>query len=188
VKVILCDVDGVLADFVGGLCIELSRRGFAKCANDIKHWDLKESLSPEETRAAYEVMSVPGFCHGLAWYEGARDFFAELVREGDVLAVTAPFDGSETWERERKAWMAPAIERKRVLAISGDFKHHVRGDVLIEDHPKTAHDWLEANPDGIALLIDRPWNGPGAKEWHMHARMYRVKSYDDALTTIRECA
>jgi 5'(3')-deoxyribonucleotidase len=182
-KVILCDVDGVLADFVGALCAELRRK-----PEEIRHWELAQSLSPQEARVALEIMARPGFCHGLAWYDGAKEFLTSLRAEGDVFAVTAPFDGSETWERERKAWLAPYLERKRVFAVSGQFKQLVRGDVLIEDHPGTAYEWCRTNKDGIALLLDRPWNQPGSAEWQIHRRMYRARSYGDALTILRECA
>lgn len=185
-KTILCDADGVFLDFVGALCLELVKQGFQYSPEDFRSWDLREALSREATRAMFEIMGQPGFCHSIAWYEGAREFFEALAKEGNVFVVTAPFD-SETWERERKAALQP-FPRNRVLPIPGEHKKLVRGDVLIEDHPGNAFDWLEANPEGIALLIDRPWNGFTAKEWHCHRRMYRVKSYAEALTTIRECA
>lgn len=186
-KRILCDVDGVLVDFVQGLCSALAGHGLFYRPQDFLHWDLRETLSHEAQRAVLQVLTSPGFCQGLEWYEGARDFLDELQREGEVYLVTAPYDGSETWERERKAAMAP-FPRSKVLPVPGEHKRVVRGDVFIEDHPKTAHDWLEEHEEGIALLIDRPWNGPHSKEWHCHRRMYRVKDYVEALTTIRECA
>ncbi len=185
-KRILCDADGVFVDFIGGLCTELGKRGFVRKPADIKSWSLEESLTPKEARECMHIMSAPGFCHGLAFYEGGPEFLGALKEEGELFVVTAPFDGSETWERERKARLEPLIARKRVLPISGEFKHLVRGDILIEDHPGTAFEWLQSNTNGHAVLIDRPWNGPGAKEWHMHRRMYRAKSYVEALSIVKE--
>jgi 5'(3')-deoxyribonucleotidase len=185
---LLVDVDGVLADFVSGLCARLKERGFTRTPEDIRSWSLEDSLTAEEVRECMHIMSVPGFCRSLEWYEGAKDFLRLLRGAGDVFAVTAPFDASETWERERKAWLESHIPRKQVLPISGEFKRLVRGDVLIEDHPGTACEWLEDNPSGVAILIDRPWNGPKAKEWNMHRRMYRASSYSAALNIIWELA
>ncbi len=182
------DVDGVLADFIGGLCGELCARGVQKTPDNIKHWDLGLSLSESEMRHVHEIMCAPGFVHSLEWYEGAKDFVRELAREGDVHAVTAPFRSSPSWMHERLGWLTSEIAGDRVHFVSGKYKHLMRGDVLVEDHPKTAHDWCEANPSGIAVLIDRPWNRPGAHEWHMHSRMYRVRSFEEALQAIRECA
>lgn len=186
--IILKDVDGVLADFVGGLCLELRARGFDRKPEDVKHWDLSLSFSEAEMRAAHDIMCTPSFVHGLDWYEGAREFVRELRLEGEVHAVTAPFRSSASWMYERLCWLSSEIPGERIHFVSGKYKSLVRGDVLVEDHPKTAHDWCEANPQGIAVLIDRPWNSPSAAEWHMHSRMYRVRSYDEALQAIRECA
>lgn len=190
-KRILLDCDGVVADFIGGVCAGLKARGFERTPEDVKHWALEHSFTEEETRATYELMKEPGFCHELEWYEGARDFLRDLLREGEVHVVTAPFRDGTSWMNERLAWLSsemPGAAGDRVHFIQGKHKHIVRGDVLIEDHPMTAHDWLVANPDGIAILIDRPWNRPGAAEWHAHARMYRVRSFDEALRVVRECA
>lgn len=185
---ILSDCDGVLADFVGGLCLELTARGFDRKPEEIRHWDLAMTLSEEEMRAAHEIMRTPGFVHSLEWYPGARDFVRELRHEGEAHAVTAPFRSSASWMYERLGWLSSEIPGDRIHFVSGAYKHLVRGDVLIEDHPKTAHDWCETNQSGIAILIDRPWNGPSSAEWHMHSRMYRVRSFDEALQAIRECA
>lgn len=186
---VLLDCDGVLADLVGRLCEELALRGFKKTPEDVKHVQLALSYSAEEMRASHEIMSAPGFCHGLAWYEGAREFVRDLTKHNfETHVVTAPFKTSPTWMNERLAWLAPEVPSERVHFVAGKYKHLFRGDVLVEDHPTTAHDWLEANPKCIALLIDRPWNRPGAEEWRPHRHMYRVKSFAEAEQVIRECA
>lgn len=182
--IILSDCDGVLSDFVGGLCTELALRGFSRTPESIQHWDLALSLGPEELRAAHDVMSSPGFCHGLAWYEGAKELLRGLGGVGDVHAVTAPFRNGATWMQERMAWLSSAIAVDRVHFVSGKYKHLMRGNVLLEDHPKTAHDWCEHNPDGVAILIDRPWNRAGAQEWHAHRNMYRAESFARALEIV----
>ncbi len=186
--IILTDIDGVLADFVGALCEELQARGFETTPEDVKHWDLAASLSSDEMRAALEVMTTPGFCHGLEWYEGARQFLAALGTLGEVHALTAPLRSASSWVPERLSWLARDLDGDRVHFVSGKHKHMMRGDVLIEDHPKNAIEWLDAHPRGIAILIDRPWNSPDAVEFWPHARMYRAKSYEGALQVLRECA
>lgn len=182
--IILSDCDGVLADLVKNLCFELVNQGFDKCPDDIRHFDFSLSLSPEELRAALDIMASPGFCQGLPWYDGAKEFIASLGGFGEVHALTAPFRNGSTWMPERMAWLSPTIPADRVHFVSGKYKHLVRGHVLIEDHPKTGHDWCVANPDGVAVLIDRPWNRAGANEWHAHRNMYRAESFDRALQIV----
>lgn len=180
--IVLTDVDGVLADFCGGLCAELQSRGFGRSPEEIKHWDLSLSLTAAELRATHDIMSSPGFCHGLAWYEGAREFLGGLP--GQVHAVTAPFRNGPTWMHERMTWLSSTIPADRVHFVSGKFKHLVRGDVLIEDHPENAAAWLQAHPHGVAILVDRPWNRPGSAEWTLHQRMYRAESFERALQIV----
>ncbi len=182
--IVLTDVDGVLADFVGGLCTALALRGFLRTPSSIQHWDLSLSLGPEELRAAHDAMSSPGFCYGLAWHEGARRFLHELHGLAEVHALTAPFRNGSTWIQERMSWLAGDIHAERVHFVSGKYKHLVRGDVLLEDHPETAYAWCEAHPNGVALLIDQPWNRPGSKEWHVHRNLYRVESFNRALEIV----
>lgn len=182
--IIMSDCDGVLADFVGGLCSELAARGFSRTAEEFKHWDLSLTLSPEELRAMHDIMSAPGFCHSLPWYEGARKFLSELALLGEAHALTAPFRNGASWMHERMSWLSSELPVDRVHFVSGKYKHLVRAHVLIEDHPKTGHDWCEANPDGVAILIDRPWNRAGASEWHAHRNMYRAESFERALQIV----
>ena len=185
---ILADCDGVFADFVGAVCQGLKVRGFNRTPADVKHFDLASSFTDEEMRATHEIMKEPGFCHGLEWYPGAREFMRDLAREGELHVVTAPFRDGSSWMNERIAWLSSEMPGDRVHFVSGKYKHLVRGDVLIEDHPKTASDWLLAHPTGIAVLIDRPWNRPSANEYAAHMRMYRASSFTEALFIVRECA
>ncbi len=104
--IILTDVDGVLADFVGGLCLELAGRGYDKSPEDVHHWDLSESFSPDEMRNTLEIMGAPGFCHTLEWYAGAREFLRDLAALGQVHAVTAPFLNGPSWMHERHSWLS----------------------------------------------------------------------------------
>lgn len=182
--IILSDCDGVLADFVGGLCAELAVRGFDRKPESLTHWDLSLSLGPEELREAHQIMSSPGFCHALPWYDGARELVSRLAHVGEVHALTAPFRSGVTWMQERLSWLASAIPGDRVHFVSGKYKHLVRGHVLIEDHPETARAWCDWNPDGVAILVDRPWNRPGAAEWCAHRNMYRAESYARALEIV----
>lgn len=184
--IVLTDCDGVIADFVGGLCRELALRGFVRTPEQIRHWDLRESLPPEEARAAHEIMAAPGFCHALEWYEGAREFLRAAHELAEVHAVTAPYRASPSWMHERLTWLSAAVVPERVHFVSGKHKHLVRGDVLIEDHPQTAYAWADAHPRGLAILIDRPWNSPQAKEFWPHSRMVRVRSFEEALETVKE--
>ena len=105
---------------------------------------------------------------------GARDLIRDLRESGhDVIAVTSPYHSS-TWLEERRAWLLSEFAGKDILFVSGVRKALVRADFLIEDHPGNAAAWCRMNPRGRAALVDRPWNGPDAKEWEYHPNMVRL--------------
>jgi 5'(3')-deoxyribonucleotidase len=134
---------------------------------------------------AHEIMSEPGFVSGIGWVDGAADAVRLFRRWGhDVLCVTSPYSGSRTWMRERLEWLEPLFHHDDVLFVKGARKPLVRGDVLVEDHPAIACAWLEANPEGKAILVDRPWNSPDAAEWQPHDRMIRVLDAADIPTIV----
>lgn len=178
---ILIDVDGVLADFVGGLCRELNAMGYRRRPEDFRHWCLNRTLPPGELGDADGVAKTWRFCLNLEWYEGAIAFVKALQSAGEVTAVTAPYAGSTYWMHERADWLTPVISPRDVVFTYGERKRDIRGDVLIEDHPGNASAWLNANPEGFAILIDRPWNQESAQEFQHHERMVRARSYKEAL-------
>lgn len=175
--VILCDVDGVLADFVGHI------RDKCNVTSEVREMDLKLSLTEEEMQRVHLMAQEPGFCADMPWYEGAEEFFQSLLHLGHVYVVTAPWD-SATWAHERKKWVSKHLHPGRVISCGYQAKALVRGNVLIEDSPTTCHLWLEANPDGHAVLRDLPINRPGTQTFDCvgdHPRMLRANSYEEIL-------
>jgi 5'(3')-deoxyribonucleotidase len=183
---VLLDVDGPLADFAGGLVGALRRRGFRGSPADIRHWCLRTSLSDEAHAEVDTILSTPGFVRSLSWMPGARWFVRELRRLGcDVACVTSPWP-SRSWIPERLEWLSPLFSLDDVLFVRSARKPMIRGDVLVEDHPGTAAAWLEAHPEGTAILVDRPWNQPTSKEYVEHPRMRRARTVVYAAALILE--
>lgn len=188
---ILCDVDGVLADLVTVICDELNLFGKVRTPADIKSHDFSLSLMEAEMKIIREAMRAPGFAYGLPWYDGARAFVNDLRKAPDteLLFVTAAYESSPTWAESRKVWLSEAgVDRRNVLLVSSHFKKQVRGDVLIEDHAGTLADWLEMNPEGQGILIDRPWNQTTSAEYRVCERMWRAYDYEDVTRYIKEIA
>jgi hypothetical protein len=152
--------------------------------------NFSDCLTDLELLLIQEVVPVKGFCLSIPWYAGAKNFLQDLQRLGSVLAVTAPWTlhDHDTWQSERRAWLrAGGIHPNEVLSVPTHCKPMVKGDLLIEDHPETCHYWLESNPEGRAILIDRPYNQPGTKVWDSfkhHPRMSRAEGYLEAIRLI----
>lgn len=180
---ILVDVDGVLADFMGLICRELSNRGQSRHPDEFKYHDLSLTLSLQELQVFVELAYTEGLAAKISWYPNAELFLGRLHQLGEVFAVTAPWK-SRSWAGERGAWLQPHIRPDHVLSVPAAAKSLIRGDILIEDNSQTAYEWVEANPSGLALLIDRPWNQP-CWDHVNHPRIFRVHNYRAALALCR---
>lgn len=184
-RVIACDVDGVLADLVNQLLLQLRFDGHSYMESDIRNFDFSKTFSEKAMKRATEIMGSPGFCQDLPWYTGGRVFLSTLKDLGDVVIATAPFD-SATWSHERRRWLEPHIHKNDILSVPSKRKHLAVqfADVLIEDRAETLGDWKRVRPDGLGILINRPWN------WSAPCTggIYRVTSYRQAIETIRERA
>lgn len=180
--IILCDVDGVICDFVGGLCARLEEYGYKRGPDDFFTYNIGECNFTEPELAIINAASrEAGFCKNLPWYEDGREFLHGLGVYGVVYAITAPWR-SNTWDSERRAWLSSYLSPERVLSVAGDSKRLITGDVLIEDRAPTVHQWLGCHKNGRGILIDRPWN----RNTDEHPRMTRVESYDEAIDYVRK--
>lgn len=149
---ILVDVDGVLADFVGGVLREI---GISSRYESIHDLDLSKCLSKLQYECMQEMCHLPGFCTSLEWYPSAKNFVGLLNKIGYCYALTTPWECS-TWCAERVDWLNPYIKKEKVIFAHA--KHLVRGDILIEDNPYNVMAWKNLNPDKLAILLNRPWN------------------------------
>jgi 5'(3')-deoxyribonucleotidase len=157
VKRIGVDVDGVLADFVGEVQY-WARTSFERGPGRFKReqiteFDILKCWGIEHLWGELDrYVSRPGVCLGLAPYDGAKEFLAELRKRADVVIVTSPWKTSPYWMHERRQW----LERK--LNYDGEIiftkrKDLIRVDALIDD----CAEHVDASP-GVGVVIDQPWN------------------------------
>lgn len=153
--IILCDVDDVLADFVGAWAKRISAaHGISLCAADFVTWDLHGFLPHDIALAAYRDLGDPNFYDEVSVLPGALEGIERLRELGRVVFVTS----SNTAHYRGKAhWMEthgflPDQPRHSDLIMAHD-KSLIRGDLLIDDG---AHN-ITAFP-GETLLFDHPHN------------------------------
>ncbi len=153
---ILCDVDGVLFDFVGHA---LRKANLKQSPLDIFTYKVESCLSPEDAHTFEQVIHSSGFCRGIPPYAGALAFAFALERMGDVTYVTAPLITSSSWLPERDLAIDNHLGRSasRIFA-SGKDRAFIRADVIIDDCEENVMAWLDQNPDGLGLTFPRPWN------------------------------
>lgn len=177
---ILIDVDGVLADLVGALCAELATRDSVVTPEDFTSYPFEDILTPQEMRIITHHMAMPGFCSSIPWYPAGRTFLECIKEAGEVVAVTKPFQASRTWAWERQQWLHGVVSH----VVHTGYKECIRGDLLIEDCFDHIEAWLFENPQGRAVMIDRPWN----QATRQIPRMFRAHSYGEAVYYVRGLA
>jgi 5'(3')-deoxyribonucleotidase len=167
-KIILVDVDGVLADFTGA----------------VREWDLF-ALYPEDLQSMIKRrISDPGFCAELKVLPGAEEGVRELVQLGDVYAVTSPWWSSPTWPYERTRWLDRWFGMPADRVVQTSAKQLVFGDVMIDDRPENLIEWRSCQQARgwctRAVLVDAPYNQGRAELAH------RAHGWGDVVEKTRE--
>lgn len=165
-KSVLLDVDGVVADFVDPVLDLINEvGGYDYSPSDITQWDIRAALELDnyEWAEVVNLIQTDGFADRLKLYHGAKDGIAMLKADGhEIDFVTSDWRGSKSWVYDRNHWLVKHFGSVGKNVTHTSRKHKVSGDILVEDKWQNALAWSEANPEGRAVIWDRPWN----REFH----------------------
>ena len=162
------DVDGVVADLVGGLLdIIHQRSGQRILPEQITGFEFQKSMDEQLWLLAQEILIEPGFAKSLKPYPHAVDGITQLRNLGRVVFVTSPFVKNPTWAYERGCWLRHHTDADWKDIVHIDDKSVFGGDVLIDDAPHQLKAWV--NTGRPAIRVVRPWNnnadGIAANSW-----------------------
>ena len=175
---ILVDVDGVCADLMGHVLRSLSFP-VALTEKDLKRRDQRRDLALSDFKT-HGCGHDPGLQADMfqVFNEMTFDEIAgldphrEIVRairsaacSHDVVFLTSPWDENRHWLEARKIWLGMHFHMPKIIFASSGEKKFVRGDILIEDNLDTLRSWMNANPLGCGILVDRPWNQDDVGPW-----------------------
>lgn len=166
VKPILCDVDGVLGDFVGDI---LRKSGSILTPEDIKGWDMFEKMHTDVRERAFEILKTSEFWLEQTVLPHAQQEVAKLREQGRVLFVTHPWTSCKTWTWARATWLEKHFKASTADIIFCQEKQHVQGTMLIDDKYDNILAWQKGNPEGRAILMDRTYNLD--LPWHDRVRL-----------------
>ena len=160
-KTILCDRDGVLADWDAAWDAALLKmgtraRGIPFSAHR-REFNLYTSLSAEQRRVVDEITQSPGFYRNLDLIAGAKEALREMLKMGyDVRIVTSPWNSNPTCASDKMAWVMEHLGKEwgQRLIITND-KTLVFGDWLIDDKPKVRGSRI---PSWEHIWFDQPIN------------------------------
>ena len=186
---LLCDVDGVIADYLGAaLDVIHGFTGHRFTPDHVTHWDFMSSPEIAQKLELFDHvtmdlveqrMSLPGACMGLKPLPGAIAAMAEILEMAHVktLFVTAPLGAGMTWPKEREDWLAYHLGHDRKNVIHAHRKEHVRGDIFVDDNIKHVRAWAKHN-SGRAIL----WNAPHNRDDEWSDRM---SDWQELLSILR---
>ncbi len=150
------DLDGVLADFVGGVLRHIGK----DLPRSQMRWNIEEQLGIEPARFWGELGHA--FWAGLDWTAEARDLLVRVVEPlfgggARVCILTSPcrtpggVEGKVAWIRRH----LPAYGSRFLV---GSAKHLLAGPgkLLIDDHDDNIDAFYGAG--GATVLVPRPWN------------------------------
>jgi 5'(3')-deoxyribonucleotidase len=150
---IVCDVDGVLGDFVGALS-EVLGDDFAP-----KEWDFIKDLPDNQREWVNVMMGQPWFWRTMPPIPCAYAGISGLRSAGhEVIFATAPNYLCKEWWRWRAEWLERRFNAKRGDCIAAERKELIVGDLLIDDKPANVEAWISAHPQKHALLYSHGYN------------------------------
>lgn len=173
------DLDGVLADFFGGVCGLFGKmveppdhfQGLAS-AFGVPENELWDKIDRAGSRFWSELEPFP-------WNEELLGIAQNIAEEGVYIATSPSWEGSSA--AGKMAWMTEQFavpgEPFRDFMI-GMHKHLLAHPhaMLIDDSPTNLEAWMDAG--GVAILWPQPWNTDG----DVH------KARADCLSRLRERA
>ena len=156
---VLLDCDGVLSDFLTfsiQTMYELSGRLYR--ADQITDWDLFQTFDPAFKHEFFYECGRRGVASSLEVCAGSLEGVARLRLVADIYIVTSPMRNAPFWVAEREAWLDKHFSIPRNHVVHTEAKHVCAGDVFVDDKPANVREWSRANPNGIGLLWDAPYN------------------------------
>lgn len=167
------DMDGVLADFMVGVCGWLGVRNPyqpAAIAGALGNWDTPELLGMEEEEFFEPCLKF--------------DFWANLPRTreaGDIMELTADFGPTilstpsgdfVSCKGGKERWLDKHFGEYDIDLITTTNKAmYAKCNVLIDDNERNCKEWM-AN-GGRAFLVPRPWNYRHRHEYKLDVLLRR---------------
>ncbi|RMD45993.1 hypothetical protein D6829_00705 [Candidatus Pacearchaeota archaeon] len=154
--IILVDMDGVIADYVGGIERELSHAGIDPIPRSMMTRYDFSVYSKEAQEFIEEIPQRRGFFYSLKPVEGALEGVIELSTQDEVFICSAPKISSRYCHSEKSEWIKNHLGKEfcKRLILAKD-KTLVMGDILLDDRPDV---FGIAVPKWKQVLFRQPWN------------------------------
>lgn len=173
-SILLVDMDGVLADFVGGVVARMPLYGLDHDTADPDTYGyLRRDFSAATINA---IIRRPGFFRELKSLPGGVETVKQIEQQTlyDVFFVSTPLPNSPHNWGEKRDWIATHFGREWVgRLILAEDKTLVRGDILIDDRPDVNRG--KYTPEWTHWLYDQPYNQHAENAFRVDWRSIRYK-------------
>lgn len=158
---ILCDIDGILAQFTEQLTKGIRQYGERYDFEDFVHYDLRKVVDKKHHWILDRLPSDKNFCRSIPRYPGAQQFLKNIVAKGhELVLVTSPWTGPH-WPETREEWVtsmlsSPTLRHIKWYWASPQERIEMDGHFLIDDRQETIDQWKQTHRP--YACIKRPWN------------------------------
>lgn len=168
-KLILLDVDGVLADFVGG-ALKAVGDAFDRhfTPEQVTAWDFSSLPHWNDFKDEFwQLTKSPGFCLNLKPFPDAIEGVNKLrqVPGAKVEFLTSPMYDAPFWVFEREAWLQKYFNVDYHDIMHVRRKERVPGFMLVDDRQSHVEKWRLAHPSGTGIVWAKPYNEGTIKTW-----------------------
>lgn len=159
-KIILIDMDGVLADFEGAFLTQYRAKfpqHYYIPLEDRKEFAIFNEYPEELSEDVRSIYSASGFFKNLPIIDGAKEAVLKMQEFGhEVFICTSPINRFKNCVTEKYLWIASNFghEMTKKIILTKD-KTLIHGDILIDDKPE--HFGINT-PTWEHILFDAPYN------------------------------
>jgi 5'-nucleotidase len=151
-KIIACDVDGVLAD-IHTVWYARYNKDYNDTLKprDVTEWEVDKFVKPECGLKIYDYLKDPTLYNEVLPYPGALDFINKLKKLGRVVyATSSPI---ESYGRKFLWLKEHGFIKSQSDYFEARDKSLVRAYILIDDYQENLRHFI-----GIKILFGQPWN------------------------------
>ncbi len=158
-QIILCDMDGVLADLEKRF-LEIWRERYSTKQfiplEKRRGFYIEEQYPKEESDRILEILREKNLYVSLEPVEGSLNALKEMERNNLVYICTSPFTANPFCLQEKYEWIRKNLGKEwlKRLVMTSD-KTLVRGDKLIDDKPEVTG---LLTPSWEHIIFDQPYN------------------------------
>lgn len=153
----LLDMDGVIADFMGGL-FKHHGRTYDRDAYPKGQYSLSAALGMSREEALKGVIGNPFFWTDLELYPWAKHLMNSLVTLGQVYIASTPLLECPQSAAAKLIWLEKHFDFPQNKVMLGAQKHLLAREnaILIDDHQDHVEKFRDEG--GYAILFPQPWN------------------------------